>query len=321
MAAPNCDYMYHIARIDSAGVYRIWGRRGTNIFAHIGVGGAMLGTVEQAGPSLGHFDLDDMAMNDDGTFEILLSAERPNDYTGNWFHLPAGVGSLSIRNASYDWTNEIDATYSIERLDAPVGRKPWTLEQNRAALEQLAEYPRRLVKMWLSFVQELKGDGIVNSLRMNRWAGIGGMAGQYYYEGLYDIAEDEALILETDIPEKAPYWSTLLTDELFNSLDWVNTQSSLNGHQATLDADGRFRAVIAHSDPGVPNWLDTSGRRLGCVQGRWKDCSSNPVPLLIKVKFAEIRQHLPATTPHVSASERDATLRLRRRGAQLRRKW
>ena len=39
----------------------------------------------------------------------------------------------------------------------------------------------------------------------------------------------------------------------------ANRQSSLNGHQAVLDPDGVFRAVISARDPGVPNWLDTGG--------------------------------------------------------------
>ena len=40
------------------------------------------------------------------------------------------------------------------------------------------------------------------------------------------------------------------------------TSRRLNGHQAVLD-DGVFRAVVAHRDPGVANWLDTAGNRRG----------------------------------------------------------
>lgn len=320
VAAPNCDYMYHLAMVDSRGVYRIWGRRGTNLFAHIGFGSQFLGAVENPGPSLGHFDLDDMEIAPDGTFEIVLSAERPAGYEGNWVQMPAGAASVSVRNASYDWENEVDATYTIERLDTPVGRRPWLQEKTRATLEQLAQYPRRLAHIWLEYVRELHDDGVVNTTRMNRWAGLGGMAGQYYYEGLFSLAEDEALILEVKVPDVAPYWSVLLTDELFNSLDWVNTQSSLNGHQASIDADGVFRAVLCGHDPGIANWLDTSGRHLGCIQGRWKDCSSNPLPDLRLVKFDEIVAHLPGSR-RITPEERDVTLRARRRGAQIRRKW
>ena len=30
-----------------------------------------------------------------------------------------------------------------------------------------------------------------------------------------------------------------------------------------LDSEGVFRAVISHTDPGVPNWLDTAGHTQG----------------------------------------------------------
>jgi hypothetical protein len=36
-----------------------------------------------------------------------------------------------------------------------------------------------------------------------------------------------------------------------------------------LEPDGTFRAVIAHRDPGVPNWLDTEGRPFGLVFWRF----------------------------------------------------
>ena len=44
---------------------------------------------------------------------------------------------------------------------------------------------------------------------------------------------------------------------------------SCNGHQAHVDADGRVRVVVAHVDPGVPNWLDTEGRPIGMVVYRY----------------------------------------------------
>jgi MarR family len=42
------------------------------------------------------------------------------------------------------------------------------------------------------------------------------------------------------------------------SLDYGNHVTSLNGFQAEPDADGMTRYVVAHADPGVPNWFDTT---------------------------------------------------------------
>jgi hypothetical protein len=44
---------------------------------------------------------------------------------------------------------------------------------------------------------------------------------------------------------------------------------SLNRKQTRLEPDGSFRIVIAHEDPGVPNWIDTEGNPLGLVFWRF----------------------------------------------------
>ena len=112
-----------------------------------------------------------------------------------------------------------------------------------------------------------------------------------------------------------------LTDELMASLDWVNRQITLNGYTAKLDKDGKFRAVISSKDPGVPNWLDSSDYARGGLIGRWKECESYPQPVITKVKLADVRKYLPAATPVVTAEARDATIRVRRKAAQWRRRW
>jgi hypothetical protein len=55
--------------------------------------------------------------------------------------------------------------------------------------------------------------------------------------------------------------------------------------------------------------------------GRWYRCSTQPLPQVTKVKFAELDRHLPDSIAKLSAVERDELLRQRRIGAQLRRKW
>jgi hypothetical protein len=51
--------------------------------------------------------------------------------------------------------------------------------------------------------------------------------------------------------------------------DYAHRRVSLNRAQTALDADGAFTLVIAHRDPGVPNWLDTEGRPFGMVFWRY----------------------------------------------------
>jgi hypothetical protein len=78
------------------------------------------------------------------------------------------------------------------------------------------------------------------------------------------------------------------------------------------------RLVIAHRDPGVPNWLDASGHPEGMIQYRYVWARSRPEPRLRLVPFAAVREALPPGHPRVSPEERRRTLAARE--AHLRRR-
>lgn len=320
-AAPNPDYMYRLAFIDDVGTYQVTGCRGTNLFTQIGVGSGLVGVDDVPGPPLLSIELDDdLTLAPDGSFSFIVSPERPAGYDGDWFQLDKGARTLNIREASYDWLNERDGIFAIVRLDAALQYRRWSEEEIGHALERIAGFADRYARIFVQFVRNLEKNP-VNTVTLHDWSGIGGLKDQAYYEGLFEIAEDEALIMETDMPETALYWSVLLADRIFNTIEWDKCQSSLNGHQARLDSDGKFRAVISIADPGVPNWLETAGRMQGVVQGRWYKASAAPIPTFKLVKLADVRAHLPADTPVVGTDQRRTQLLERWRGAQYRRKW
>jgi hypothetical protein len=320
-AAPNPDYMYRLAFIDDVGTYRVEGTRGTNLFTQMGIGSGLIGVDDVPGPPMLSLELDDdLTVGPDGSFSFLISPERPEGYEGDWFKLEKGARTVNIREASYDWLNERDGIFTIVRLDAALQYLRWSEAEIAHQLERMSGFADRYARIFVQFVRNLEQNP-VNTVTLHDWSGIGGLKGQSYYEGLFEIAEDEALILETEIPETAKYWSVLLADRIFNTIEWDKCQSSLNAHQARLDSDGKFRAVISIGDPGVHNWLETAGRTQGVVQGRWYKASSAPVPQLKRVKLAEVRDHLPADTLAFSEQDRREQLIERWRGAQIRRKW
>ena len=135
--------------------------------------------------------------------------------------------------------------------------------------------------------------------------------------GHFDLDPDEALIIEVR-PANAHYWSVHLGNFWWESLDYADHLTSINGHQAVVDRDGVFRAVIAHRDPGVANWLDTTGYLTGPMLFRWVVSDSAPDPTCTLVPHDRIWDHLPASTLTVSPDERAATI-ARRRAHVLRR--
>ena len=320
MLQPNPDDAYFFAKIAGNGRYRVVGERGSVHLLTLDIGRNMMGMAEQPAPPIGQYDLDDLQRDAEGRFELLLCAERPAGHTGDWLPLDPAAEFFMVRQRSYDWGGERDACIAIERLDAPP-LKPTMPATEIAALtrQMMGGFTERLSRMWLTHMQKLRERIAPNTFEFHAFGGR--LAKQAYWQALFDFGPDEALILETEMPERHRYWNVQLNDALFNTIDYVYRQSSLNGHQARIDSDGRFRAVIAHSDPGVANWLDTAGFNRGTAIGRWYDCSSNPVPTMRRVPLSRLDEHLPADTPRVLPAEREATLSARRIGAQLRRRW
>ena len=224
----NPDFVYAYARIDGAGRYRLSGYRGDGIFLLFDFAAGGLGVLDDLGPSVGVLDADTLAISSDGSFDVLLSAERPDGHTGDWFRLDPAASTISVRQASYDWGAGTDARLAIERLDRPAVIPPLDAAAIAERLKRLAAYPQRYGGFALNYPKGQRARGLVNRLEHDDWAGRGGVAGQHYYQGIFRLTPGEALILETDLPEHVRYWNVQLNDALWNTIDWFNHQSSLN---------------------------------------------------------------------------------------------
>jgi hypothetical protein len=320
---PDPDYVYATTEIEPDGVYRISGYRGTTRFVEITQQSfdMMSPTHMDGGGRLNiTHDLDDLALDADGYFSVVLSAERPPDYRGDWWELDRGARRLLMRKCACDWNRELDARVAIDRLDDGGGdMSPDEIARRfsdmSAWIEGMIEFDMQLVR----YYREHHGINVL--LRSTKIDEMGGLPQQAYYDGIHEIDDDEALIVETPLPAESRYWQILVADDRFCTVDWVNRQSSLNDAQARVDGDGKFRAVISRADPGVPNWLDKADYPWGVIQMRFNRASDYPEATVTKVAVADVRDHLPADTPVVTPAEREEQLRRRREGAQLRRIW
>lgn len=318
--APNPDYMYTWTPIDGRGTYRMRGFRNTARFVEFSI----LDGYYALGTNKGTFaliDVDKLTLRPDTSFDVILSSHRPGNWAGDWIELEPRASNILLRSVCYDWARERDAVAAIERMDVPAARPRLTAQEMSDRLSGLASWTETgLMKAYWRF-EDLENRQLRNKIDVHDYVPMGGTLDQVYLEGLYDLAEDEALIIETEVPKVSRYWGFLVTDDQFGTVNWMHHQSSLNGFQAKLDSDGKFRCVISCKDPGVPNWLDTGGYLYGGVQGRWNKADSCPMPATKKVKLTEVRQYMLRDTPFVTPAERDAQLRERRMGAQFRRRW
>ncbi|GAB3113226.1 hypothetical protein G8770_18095 [Aestuariicella hydrocarbonica] len=322
---PNADTIYKAAEIAPGGVYRLRGYPGTltmSVIGQVGPSPADPGSEgDHPGPTRNYLYLDTLKTHDDGQFDVLLSVDKPQGYRGDWWPLHPKTYRLMLRQVSSDWQAQIDPAITIERIDIPVGRTRPSAETMEARLRRLPMMTAFMSTMFVDQASKLRAQGYVNKLKVLDVSTSGGLDGQFYYEGAFDLQDDEALIIEATQPEHCQYRSVILTNDIYQTLDWYNNQSSLNESQAAADADGVLRVVISRLDPGVPNWLDTGGYQRGVVQGRWTHCNYQPMPVVKKVAVEKVRDYLPPETLVVTAAERQRIVRERRAAYQLRRHW
>jgi hypothetical protein len=293
----------------------------------------------------------------DGCFEILLAPERPAGHTGNFISTLKVVSrphpfdpdvpperfacTVSGRQLSNDWQREDAIHLAIHQLgtegSAPPGYGP---EQAAAELRRCGELVRGQMHFWNAFWTVLMGTyghregGIpgvefprnaFNTLNAASGATGGGMGTNLYAGGVFELGEGEALVIENRIPrEPQPQYIGFQLGNLWGeSSDYANRLASLNGHQSDVDPDGVIRLVVAHRDPGVPNWLDTAGRREGFLTPRWAYSETPPKdqwPSITakKVRFDEILEHLHASTRMVTHEQRREQIRVRQEHVQKR---
>jgi hypothetical protein len=309
--SPCPDFRYHWTAIDGERNYRIWGSRGTTKWLDIQAQRGWWGDADQS--NLGNWDVDEFELGPSGEFEIFASATpQPK----NWIALDAKARNicLLVRDVWDDWENDIGADIHIELMD-PRPTDSLFLEEDEIGvrLEKIGYQTRFSVQTFLAYIDKIYEEaGGFNRF----WAppsdpGLGFNPKAVYFLAVYEIQPDEALIVETEVPN-ARYWSLQLGDNFMQTTDYRFHQSSLNNNQTRRDTDGKARLVLAGRDPGVPNWVDTAGLQQGFMQWRWYLSDRFPAPETRKVRIDELRNHLPADTPIVSPQQRITDLDRRR---------
>jgi hypothetical protein len=119
------------------------------------------------------------------------------------------------------------------------------------------------------------GNGTL-SFDPTRWRAGGGNPRTVFAAGYWQLDPDQALVLDIDhVPESA-FWVVLLTNPWMETLDFRFGPVSLNRSTAFVLGGGGLRLVVAHEDPGVPNWIDTAGHDNGTIMWRWNYPKESP---------------------------------------------
>lgn len=308
----SADAKYLTARVEAGGTYRLHGTLGSA--HHL----AFQLTTSRAGwQSFESLSKSELNVDPAGRFEVLVSETKPESWTGDWLRLDPRSTELMLREYFYDWANERPSDFAIERLDRPGSVVPIEPEATEALFDRIGDQFAATVPKWFGPAQDDRARR-TNALGPPAKSAAEGLRENAYGTGWFRLERDQALLIELEEP-KAHLWSFELGTFWWQSIDYVNHLSSLNGFQAEASSDGRYRLVVALEDPGVSNWLDPAGHAEGVIVYRYQlESGENAAPSARLVSLSELKALLPADTRRVDPVERAAQIALRRRHAALR---
>jgi hypothetical protein len=285
IGADNPDNYYQSAALSGACEYRIRGQRGTIHYLDFGTqsaGVAGSGDSEQGG----HLDASDLEIDGDGRFEILLSCdERP----GNWLRMTPDTTQLIVRQTFLDRETEVPADLVIERIGGDGKPTEITAESLDAGLKQASGLVVACSSLFSGWAQGFrsKHNNELPKFDDSVSMGAGGDPNICYYHSYWELGPEDALVIETDIPD-CESWNFQLDNHWMESLDYRYYKIHVNKHTAEYEPDGSVRIVVAHEDPGVPNWVNTVGHAQGTMCFRWIRAEEHPQPRTRIVKRSEI---------------------------------
>jgi hypothetical protein len=284
MGSDNPDNHYLTARLDGALEYRIVGRR--NTVRYLGFG-TQRGSYGRSGgmPPTGYLEGSDLVMDAEGRFEIVLSA-RPQP--GNWLPMTAETGTLIVRQTFLDREHEVPATLEITCVSEGVQPRrpsPRDVEEGLQATSALVAGASLLFAKWAR-------DFRAHSNRLPRFdpersLQAGGDPHIAYYHSHWALQAEQALVIEVE-PPPCDHWNFQLNNYWMESLDYRHHRIHVNQHTAVYERDGSLRIVVAHRDPGLPNWIETVGHESGTMCFRWVRAEHHPTPRTRVVTLAEL---------------------------------
>lgn len=268
----NADAFYRFAPVDPGVAYRVRGVKGDAAYLSLTVYG---------GPRDGHYserivgtvnDRDHLDVGPDGRFELVMARERPAGWTGPFLRLEDDAVAAITRDYLDDPVHGRRCEWHIESLDRP-----------RVSRERDDDLARRFraALTWVRDQAEMVPLGLGEANHVDepypvQQVTFGWAAGDAAYAmGSFDLEPDEALVITGRSPECA-FWNCCLWNQFMHTYNYDYERVTINGSQVDYEDDGSWTLLVAHQDPGHPNWLSTAGHPRGRIWFRWFHPAATP---------------------------------------------
>jgi len=288
MGLDNPDNYYLSAGIDPRNEYRITGTRGTIHYMSFAAQNQNFAAKDKITGGAGHLNDDQLKVEPNGTFEIVASQkEQP----GNWLQMTPDTKQILLRQTFLHRDKETPVNVDIECLGVERSAPPLDPAAMPGKLMGSALYAIGCASWFYDWVREFHDMAPVNDFHLpelEKHRVMGGDPNIRMWLGVWNLGPDEALVIDA-MPPNCHYWNFQLGNIWAESLDYGNHNVHVNNGGAQYKDDGSFRLVVAHEDPGVPNWIDTAGHHHGTMALRWVRTDAHPKPETQVVKLSDVK--------------------------------
>ena len=275
----NADARYHDARVHPAGTYRVRGNTGGAVYVSFTV---EAGADDGAFPSGTVGVLNDTGFDvaGDGSFEITVGGSERDR---GWLPLAPDASRLTVRHYWEDSGSPqappmADLGLTIDLVDGaavvPAAPPAPTDASVASAIRRMGTYVRTRTLEAMAKPGEGDPPAFVSRephvFRPPVTPGAHALAAAdaAYSMAPYLLGPEDALVMRIRWPE-CRCANVSLWNRQLQTFDYLRGPVSLNRAQAVGGDDGTVTMVLAHRDPGVPNWLSTEGRPFGLVFWRF----------------------------------------------------
>lgn len=251
----NPDSVYRVIPISGDERYEIHGRVGEHRMTenYFTLWDADMGTVAVLNGRT-------MEVESDGSFTITVDADPASGRPNHVQSTPA-AREFYIRDVLLNWDRDDANHLTVQRL----GGEPTTAART---LDEQADATAAMMAHFANFTGKLS-HGVYemapNDFNL-AWSAdkVGAMRNQVYVMGRFDLNPDESFVVDVS-DGGAEYFTVPLSNIWGTTLNIVDRTGSLNKAQSVPNEDGTFTYVIAPTDPGVANWIDSDGLNEGIL--------------------------------------------------------
>ncbi|MGH0035069.1 MAG: DUF1214 domain-containing protein [Myxococcota bacterium] len=288
MGLDNPDNYYVSASVHGGHTYRIRGQRGTIHYLSFAAQNQNFAARDRITGGAGHLEDSELALDANGGFEIIASQK---EHPGNWLPMNPDTSQILVRQTFLDRLRETPVTLEIECLDAEA--EPPRVDASRVPGQLMgsAMYAIGCAQWFADWVAAFPQHAPVNHFHLpdaENHRHVGGDPNIRIWLGCWKLAADEALLVEAT-PPRCDYWNFQLGNVWAESLDYRFERVHINSGQARLEDDGSFQLVVAHEDPGHPNYISTAGHDHGTMCVRWVRADAHPEPRCRVVPLDSLR--------------------------------